>query len=67
MQQHNNYVEATQNVLCTDVLGSLWLACTFSCPLRLSEGNTERDDGSSKVFEAADLLVSPRLLLQVGQ
>ena len=30
---------ATQNVLCTDVLGSLWLARTFSCSLRLSEGN----------------------------
>ena len=40
MQQHNNYVGATQNVLCTDVLGTnLWLARTFSCPLRLSEDN----------------------------
>ena len=43
-----------------------WVACGWlarSVARCVFQRATERDDGSSKVFEAADLLVSPCLLL----
>jgi hypothetical protein len=47
-----------------------WVACGWlahSVARCVVQRATEHDDGSSKVFKAADLLVSPRLLLRVGQ
>ena len=44
-----------------------WVACGWlarSVARCVFQRATEHDDGSSKVFEAADLLVSPRLLLR---
>ena len=46
-----------------------WVACGWlarSVARCVFQRATESDDGSSKVFEAADLMVSPRLLLRVG-
>jgi hypothetical protein len=39
---------------------------TFGCPLRISRRATERDNGSSLVFQAADLLVLPQSSLFRG-